>query len=126
MIDSKPARSPSPTPHVRRTLAVVVSLLLGASLHGDDLLYERFGEYVDSLRAQQGIGIPGLAVAIVDTNDIVWERAFGKQDLNRSLPARTDTPFHIDGVTQMFTAAMVLRCVEEGLLSLSDRVGRFE
>jgi CubicO group peptidase (beta-lactamase class C family) len=106
------------------TFTVAVSLLLGASLRGDDLVNERFGEYLDSLRAQTGI--PGLAAAIVDANDIVWERAFGKQDLNRSVAARTDTPFHIDGVTQMFTAAMVLRCVEEGRLSLSDRVSQFK
>ena len=32
----------------------------------------------------------------------------------------------MDGVTQIFTAAMVLRCVEEGRLSLDDRVGQFK
>jgi CubicO group peptidase (beta-lactamase class C family) len=124
MSDRKPAQSPCSRRRAQLTLTVALSLLLGASLRADDLVYERVGEYLESLRAQ--FGIPALAVAFVDMNDIVWERAFGKQDLNRSLAARTDTPFHIDGVTQMFTAAMVLRCVEQGLLSLSDQVGQFE
>ena len=96
-------------------------------VHADDqsdgLIFGRFGDYVESLRAQAGI--PGLAAAIVGRDAILWERAFGWQDLERSIATRTDTPFHVDGVTQVFTAALVLRCVEEGRLSLDDTIGRF-
>ena len=44
----------------------------------------------------------------------------------RSIAARTDTPFDLDGLTQLFTATLVLRCVEEGRLSLDDRIGQFK
>jgi CubicO group peptidase (beta-lactamase class C family) len=111
---------------MRRTLlvsTVAVSLLLGASLHGDDFLFGRFGDYLDSLRAQAGI--PGLSAAIVGTNDILWERPFGRQDIERSVRTLTSTPFQIDGLTQMFAATLVLRCIEEGRLSLDDRIARF-
>jgi CubicO group peptidase (beta-lactamase class C family) len=113
---------------MRRSLVVLtiaVLLILHVPLGAaDDLLYARFGDYVESLRAQAGI--PGLAAVIVGRNDIVWERAFGKRDVERSDPSRTDTPFHVDGVTQVFTAAIVLRCVEEGRLSLDSRVSEFK
>ena len=46
------------------------------------IVYEVFGAYLDSLRDQAGI--PGLAAAIVDTNGIVWERAYGRQDIGRA------------------------------------------
>ena len=109
------------------TFAVAVLLLGGVPVHADDqsdgLIFGRFGDYVESLRAQAGI--PGLAAAIVGRDAILWERAFGWQDLERSIATRTDTPFHVDGVTQVFTAALVLRCVEEGRLSLDDTIGRF-
>jgi CubicO group peptidase (beta-lactamase class C family) len=111
---------------MRRTLLaliVAVSLLLGTSLRADDFLFGRFGDYLEALRVQAGI--PGLSAAIVGTNDILWERAFGRQDLERSVATRTDTPFQLDGLTQMFAATLVLRCVEEGRLSLDDRVARF-
>ena len=107
--------------------AVAVLLLASVPAHADDpidsLIFGRFGDYVDSLRAQAGI--PGLAAAIVGRDAIVWEQAFGRQDLERSIATRTDTPFHVDGLTQVFTASLVLRCVEEGRLSLDDRIGRF-
>src|ERR1700730_9441688 len=111
---------------MRRTLlalTVAVSLLLGASLHGDDFVLGRFGDYLDALRTQAGI--PGLSAAIVGTNAILWERAFGRQDIERSIATRTGTPFQTDGLTQMFAATLVLRCVEEGRLSLDDLVARF-
>ena len=56
---------------------------------------------------------------------VVWERAYGRQDVGRALATRTDTPFNADGLTQTITAAMVLRCVEERRLSLDDSVGTF-
>jgi hypothetical protein len=40
---------------------------------------------------------PGLAAAIVDANGIVWERAYGRQNVAGSIATRTDTPFNADG-----------------------------
>jgi CubicO group peptidase (beta-lactamase class C family) len=113
-----------PRHYMRRFLLVVATAfaLLGRTPRAaEDPRLERFGDYVESLRLQTGI--PGLAVAIVGNNAVLWQRAFGRQDIERSIAARTDTPFQLDGLTQVFTATMVLRCVEEGTLSLSDPVG---
>ena len=116
-------RTGRPVPSSLLVLTIALSLLVRVPLAAQDLILARFGDYVESLRAQAGI--PGLAATIVGTNDILWERAFGLQDTARSIPARTDTPFHVDGLTQMLTSALVLRCVEEGRLSLDDRLGQF-
>jgi CubicO group peptidase (beta-lactamase class C family) len=105
------------------TSVLALAILVGGSAGAQDLVLSRFAEYVESLRVQSGI--PGLAAAIVGTDDIIWERGFGRQDTERSLATRVDTPFHLDGLTQTITAALVLRCVEEGRLSLDDRVSQF-
>ena len=106
----------------RRSCAVLITVLLCLSVpaHGQVLVYEVFGAYLDSLRDQAGI--PGLAAVIVDSNRIVWERAYGRQDVDSALATRGDTPFNADGLTQIITATMVLRCAEERRLSLDDRV----
>lgn len=102
---------------------IAALLFLCVPAQAQVIVYEVFGAYLGSLRDQAGI--PGLAAAIVDTNGVLWERAYGRQDVSRALPARTDTPFNADGLTQTITAAMVLRCAEERRLSLEDRVGTF-
>jgi CubicO group peptidase (beta-lactamase class C family) len=88
-----------------------------------DQLFALLGGYLESLRVQAGI--PGMAAAIMDNDGLAWEQAFGNQDLSRSFPTRTDTPFHLDGVTQLFAATLVLRCVEDGRLTLDTPVSTF-
>ena len=45
--------------------------------------------------------------------------------MERSIATRPDTPFEVDGLTEVFTSAIVLRCIEEGQLSLDDPIGKF-
>src|SRR5687767_1504958 len=105
------------------TALIAAMLFVCVPAQAQVIVYEVFGAYLDSLRDQAGI--PGLAAAVVDNRGIVWERAYGQQDISSALPVRTDTPFNADGLTQTLTAAMVLRCAEERRLSLDDRVGSF-
>jgi CubicO group peptidase (beta-lactamase class C family) len=112
---------------MRRALA---ALTLGALLFtsspgtAQTLPLRVLRDYVEALRVQAGI--PGLAVALVGPDGVFWDQAFGRQDVARAIPARTDTPFQVDGLTQIFTATLVLRCVEEGRLSLNDRIEEFK
>jgi CubicO group peptidase (beta-lactamase class C family) len=105
---------------------IAIWMLVRAPVHADDPVVGLFWDYLESLRTQTGI--PGLAAAIVGDNDILPNsaRGLGQADLDRSIPARTDTPFHVDGLTQVFTAALVLRCVDDGFLTLDDRIGQYK
>lgn len=106
----------------RRLILTTTAVSLSATvfLHAaDDLVLSRFSDFLDALREQSGI--PGLAAAIVSTNDVMWEHANGLRDVERNLPVRTDTPFQIDASTQLLVAAQVLRCAEEGRLLLDAR-----
>lgn len=112
---------------MRRTfclLTVAILLLLRAPVSANELLLGLFERYLDSLSRQANI--PGLSAAVVGENGILWERSVGLQDVERSIAARPDTPFHLDGLTQVFTAALTLRCAEEGRLGLDERVARFD
>ena len=113
----------SPTLLMRR-LALIVSialLLIRPPAVAQGLVYDLFAEYLEPLRTQAGI--PGMAAAIVGPDRIVWERAYGWQDIAASIATRLDTPFHVDGLTQVFTAALALRCVEERQLYLDESNG---
>jgi len=96
---------------------------LSAQQPAGDLLFARFERYLEALRLQAGI--PGLSAAIIGPAETAWERSFGLENVERAMAARPDTPFHLDGLTQMFTATLVLRCAEEGRLDLNAPVGRF-
>jgi CubicO group peptidase (beta-lactamase class C family) len=102
----------------------VLFLGIRVPLHADDFVNGRLGEYLESLRVQTGI--PGLAVAVVGRTEVLYERGFGYDDAEKNILTRPDTPMHLDGLTEMFSASLVMRCVEQGRISLENTVGQFK
>jgi CubicO group peptidase (beta-lactamase class C family) len=102
-------------------ITLAVSLSAGILVHAaDDLVTSRFSDYIEALRVQAGI--PGMVATIVGPNDIQWEKPFGLADIDRNIGVRTDTPFHVDGLTQMLSATLALRCVSDGWFTLNQQV----
>jgi CubicO group peptidase (beta-lactamase class C family) len=66
--------------------------------------------------------VPAVGIAMVDRNGPVWIGALGKASLERDVDADESTLFRIGSTSKMFVALAVLKLVEEGRLSLDDRV----
>lgn len=66
--------------------------------------------------------LPGLSIALVKDDEVVYARGFGQRDLAHGLPATPDTLYGIGSVTKSFTALAIMQLVEKGLLELSDPV----
>ena len=106
-------------------LALVSTALLlsGAGLRAQALPFLLFERYLDPLRIQAGI--PGLSAAILQDDQVVWERGFGYRDVEASHAATPDTPYAIADLTQTITATLLLHCVERGLVELDAPIGRW-
>jgi CubicO group peptidase (beta-lactamase class C family) len=100
-------------------LAGILSLHSGARAQG--FAFNLFEQYLEPLRQQAGI--PGLSAAILQDGKIIWERGFGHRDVEALQPAMPDTPYPIADLTQTVTAVMLLNCVENGLVDLSEPLG---
>ena len=76
-------------------------------------------------RRVQDAGIPGASAAVVFSDGRVWSAATGDAVLRprRRMTTRTALPF--DSVTKVAVAALGLRLVEQGRLSLEDPVARW-
>lgn len=69
--------------------------------------------------------LPGLSLALVENDDLVYARGFGQRDLKHGLPATPATLYCIGSVTKSFTALAVMRLAERGLLDPADPVERY-
>jgi CubicO group peptidase (beta-lactamase class C family) len=61
-------------------------------------------------------------VLVADKGRVVYERAAGEANREWHVPNTVDTRFRIASTTKQFTAALVLRLVEDGKLRLDGRV----
>jgi len=69
--------------------------------------------------------LPGIQAAIVIDTAILFSKAAGYASLSDSLPATTQTVYRIGSVTKPFTAMMLVKLFEEGVLRLDDPVSKY-
>ncbi|HXG24552.1 MAG TPA: serine hydrolase domain-containing protein, partial [Chthonomonadales bacterium] len=66
------------------------------------------------------LNVPGVAVAIVREDRVIFARGYRLRDVEEKLPVTPNTLFAIGSCTKAFTAVTVLISAEEGKLALTD------
>jgi CubicO group peptidase (beta-lactamase class C family) len=69
--------------------------------------------------------VPGLSVAVVKRDRVVWERGVGFADLATSTPATPATSYLWFSMTKIVTATAVLQLAERGSLDLDSPVTKY-
>lgn len=69
-------------------------------------------QFVETLRKDWKV--PGVGIAIVKGDQVIFAKGFGERDTERKLPATADTLFAIGSCTKAFTAASVGLLVDDG------------
>ncbi|WP_440957383.1 serine hydrolase domain-containing protein [Oceanicaulis sp. LC35] len=76
-------------------------------------------------QASRDVGATPGALIVLQSGVLVYEGYWGAADRSSGRPLDAQTLFDLGSVTKQFTAATVLRLVEEGALRLDDRLVRF-
>lgn len=65
-------------------------------------------------------GVPGVGLALVDRQGIVWAGGVGTLDRETGRPVDADTQFRVASITKSLVALGVMRLVEQGRLDLDQ------
>jgi CubicO group peptidase (beta-lactamase class C family) len=110
------------------TFTLVLCLLLAGvspfrrSAQASSTDYKDIDEYItDRMRSAR---IPGLALAIVKGDRILYLKGYGQADPSQR-PVTPQTPFIIGSITKTFTALAIMQLVEAGKLELDAPVQRY-
>jgi D-alanyl-D-alanine carboxypeptidase len=89
--------------------------------------HSAFVAWVDALAADavRSGPIAGLSIAVVSHGHDVLVKGYGLADVEARAPATADTSYPIASVSKTFTAAAILRLVDQGRLGLDDPLSRF-
>lgn len=106
-------------------LAALTSLSVPAAAAGYDrgALLERIDDLVtESMEATQ---TPGISVAVQHGGELILARGYGLADVENRVPATEHTVYRIGSVTKQFTAAAVMKLVEEGSVALDEPMTKY-
>ncbi|MCB1634302.1 MAG: serine hydrolase [Xanthomonadales bacterium] len=76
-------------------------------------------------RALSDFNVPGLGIAIVLGDELVYTRGFGYRDLDDQLPMTPDSLFAIGSTTKAMTSTVLGMLVDEGLMDWDQPIRRY-
>lgn len=71
---------------------------------------------------QEITGVPGMSAAVSKKGKIIWSGTVGYMDADEKRPVDVQTNFRIASVSKLFTAALVLKLAEDGVLDLDTDI----
>jgi len=69
--------------------------------------------------------VPGVVVAVVNKDTVLYNEAAGKSSTLRNTPMTKDTIFNMASMTKPVTSVAIMMLVDEGKLKLDDEVAKY-
>ena len=103
-------------------LIVLVGLLIYRSTLSSGFNTFQLDNYFSAL--EDGNKFMG-SVAVLKKGELIYSRTIGFADYGNKIEADENTKYRIGSTTKTFTAVLTLKAVEEGKLSLDDKLNKF-
>ncbi len=117
------------TKHASEKLLLLLLILKAASgfAQKQPSLYssqiQEFDQYVEKARKEWLV--PGMAVAVIKDNQVIFAKGYGVKQLGKTDPVDTKTLFACASTTKAMTAACVGMLVDEGKANWNDPVVKY-
>lgn len=84
--------------------------------------YEFTKKYVSWLakKSMDEQDIPGLSIALVDDQKIIWQQGFGLADVKLKKPATAKTVYRVGSIAKLFTDSAAMKLAEQGKLNIDQ------
>ncbi|MBA3695141.1 MAG: beta-lactamase family protein, partial [Acidobacteria bacterium] len=97
---------------------ILMLFIVSLSVAAQDAPLQDFDDYVN--KAIKDWEVPGLAIAVVKDDKVVFAKGYGMRELGKPSPVDERTLFAIGSSSKAFTAATVAMLVDEGKLKWDD------
>lgn len=96
--------------------------LLSPITYAQDLEWKQLNNYLDTLEAHNKfMG----SIAVSKNGTIVFSRTMGMTDVELNLRADENSKYRIGSISKTFTAVLVLKAVEQGLIDLDQPIEKY-
>ena len=105
------------------TILLVALVLAAAPLAAQTNSSAKIDRYVQAEMRRQKI--PGLSLAVVRNGRITILKSYGLANVEHRVPVKPETVFQSGSIGKQFTAAAIMLLVQDGKISLEDKITKF-
>lgn len=95
----------------------------GPSVHAQKSPLQGLEAYIE--KAMQEWEVPGLAIAIVKDDKVVFAKGYGVREIGKGTPIDENTVFAIGSSSKAFTAASLAMLIDKGKVNWDDPVTKY-
>lgn len=107
----------------RTTFLLLILLFYSSSAHTQQSLEQHVDAAVLAVM-KQGV-TAGTAIGVMKDGQMMLAKGYGMANIELEIPAEPENVFRIGSITKQFTAAGIMLLMEEGQLSLEDKLSKF-
>src|SRR6476660_502956 len=101
---------------------ILLAILLPVSVAAQKNYSASLEKYMQAITDVKGFS--GV-VLVMKQNKVLLKKGYGQADREWNVANTADTKFRIGSITKQLTATAILQLVEEGKLSLDDKLSKF-
>lgn len=111
---------------MKKAKLLILVFLFSAPLCSQVSSGQQLSKKIDNLitRNYQSIA-PGCVVLVSEEDKLVYEKGFGKANIELNDPLRPEMLFRIGSITKQYTAIAILQLIEQGRILLQDSLQKF-
>jgi len=98
-------------------------ILPGSRLDAQKDLGEKVDKIINKAMTQEGF--PGISVAVIQDNKIIFQKAYGVKSRTSKEPVNDNSIFSIGSVSKAFTAVGVMQLVQKGKIDLDAPIKKY-
>lgn len=85
-----------------------------------DSINNKITNYIEM--TMNDIGIPGVAIAIIKDNEVVYKNYLGKANLEYQIPITESSSFRLHSLSKIFVSVAIFQLIEQNKISLDDKI----
>ena len=107
------------------TYSLFFSFITMGQGHDADFTLTVGDKVEDLMLAYYDIGEFNGSILMIEDGKVIYENTFGYADVENKDPLDANSPFYLASLSKQFTAMAIMMLVEQGKISLNDKLTRF-
>lgn len=107
---------------MKKLFSIIWICFIMATVSAQGLDHEKLNNYFETLAENNKLM---GSITMANEGKIIYQKAFGYANIDQNIPLSNDSRFRVGSITKMFTAALILKAIEEGKIRLDETIEGF-